>query len=137
MNVFDWYKEVVFNNYVNFNGRARRKEYWYFTLVHVSIMILVVLIGGVLSGGKEPNGFFVALLGVYLLLTFIPSVAVTIRRLHDVNVSGWFYLINIIPYVGAFILFVFACTNGITGTNRYGPDPKKPIDEIDEIGQEQ
>lgn len=136
MNVFEWYKEVVFENYANFRGRARRSEFWYFNLIHISIMILLVFIGGILSGGNEPNNFFIAIFGLYLLATFIPSLAVTIRRLHDVNISGWFYLINIIPYLGAFILFIFACINGTVGTNNYGPDPKKPIDEIDEIGQQ-
>jgi uncharacterized membrane protein YhaH (DUF805 family) len=68
-----------------------------------------------------------SLMMLYTLLTFIPTLAVTIRRLHDTNKSGWFYLLNFVPLVGPIILLVFYLTEGTRGPNEYGPDPKYPV----------
>jgi len=131
----EWYLKVVRDNYSNFEGRARRQEYWMFTLFHVIILFILALIGGMVSGFSDSTFGFVPI-GIYLLGTIIPSIAVTVRRLHDINKSGWFYLVGMIPYVGGFIMLFFTCKNGDVGSNQYGPDPKNPnSDDINEIGK--
>ena len=114
-----WYLAVL-KKYAVFNGRARRKEYWYFTLFSVIISILLQVIG-VTAGMPLLDTF-------YTLAILVPSLAVGVRRMHDVNKSGWFILIPIYN-------LILACTDGTAGQNQYGPDPKRP--EFDEFLQEQ
>ncbi|MDC9587953.1 DUF805 domain-containing protein [Xenorhabdus sp. XENO-10] len=114
----NWYFSV-FKNYAEFSGRARRKEYWMFSLFHIIIVVALAVLGSAISETAS-----VLLLGVYILVTFIPIFAVTVRRLHDTNHSGWWLLISLIPFV-SIILFIFYCTRGTTGDNDYGTDPKK------------
>jgi uncharacterized membrane protein YhaH (DUF805 family) len=114
----NWYLAVL-KNYVGFSGRARRKEYWMFVLFNLIIMTILYL-PFVIT--QEPA--LVALYGVYALAVFLPSLAVTVRRLHDIGKSGWWYLINFVPLVGPIILIVLTATAGETGPNQYGPDPK-------------
>ena len=122
----------VWNNYVNFEGRARREEYWMFTLFHVIFIFLLVFIPSVFI---DSSLAMIPLL-LYMLATFLPSLAVSIRRLHDTGKSGWFYLISFIPYLGGLILLIFMVENGNKGNNKYGPDPKGGNDEeIEEIGK--
>lgn len=127
--MINWYLKVVRDNYVNFNGRARRSEYWYFTLCNVLISIVLAIIGYVL----ELN--FIG--DIYSLAVLLPGLAVAVRRLHDVNKSGWFLLIGLIPLIGAIWLIVVLATDGDSGSNQYGEDPKNPYNEVDEIGVEQ
>ncbi len=125
MNGFDYFVKV-YKNYANFEGRARRSEYWYFTLFYYVLAIVLSLIDGAIGNG-------VGYLGTALALgTIVPSIAVGVRRMHDVGKSGWYLLIPIYN-------LVLACTNGDTGTNGYGPDPKgDPLqDEINAIGNGQ
>lgn len=119
--MIEWYKKVVFENYANFNGRARRSEYWYFALVNVIISIVLGFVLGFISPtlGLAAN--------LYSLAVLIPSIAVAIRRMHDVGKSGWYILIPIYN-------LILACTEGEKGTNEYGPDPKNDFNEINEIG---
>ncbi len=105
----------VLQNYATFSGRARRSEYWYFTLFSTIISILLMVIGRML------NMPFIQT--IYGLGVLIPSIAVGVRRMHDVNKSGWFLLIPIYN-------LILACTEGDTGDNQYGPDPKAPIDLV-------
>lgn len=104
--MIDWYKKVVFENYANFSGRARRSEYWYFALCNFIIsMVLYIplMISLAMSGEEEPSVFFFIICGlmvIYSLAMFIPSLAVVVRRLHDLGKSGWFYFIGLIPIVG-------------------------------------
>ncbi len=134
--MIDWYKKVVLENYANFNGRARRSEYWYYTLVNIIILIIASILDNALglTLGALPYGAFYCLYG---LAVFIPGLAVAVRRLHDVNKSGWFLLIALIPLVGAIWLLVLFCTEGTKGENQYGADPKGNFDEISQIGQAQ
>ncbi|OUR94289.1 hypothetical protein A9Q87_01180 [Flavobacteriales bacterium 34_180_T64] len=126
-----WYIHVL-NNYVNFEGRARREEYWMFTLFHLIFIFLLVIIPIALF--DSPLGTLPVL--IYFLATFLPTLAVTIRRLHDTGKSGWFYLITFIPYLGGLILLIFTVENGNKGQNKYGPDPKGRNDEeIEDIGK--
>jgi uncharacterized membrane protein YhaH (DUF805 family) len=103
-----------FSNYVGFSGRACRSEYWYWVLFVLLCSIAASIID--------------AVLGVYLitslvnLAVFLPGLAVGIRRLHDLDRTGWWVLLVFIPIVGAIILIIWACTKGTEGPNRFGPD---------------
>jgi uncharacterized membrane protein YhaH (DUF805 family) len=133
--MFNWYKKVVFENYANFNGRARRSEYWYYTLMNLIFAVLAMVIDNVagLKFGPLPYGWvYVA----YGLAVFLPGLAVAVRRLHDVGKSGWFFFIILIPIIGVIWLLVLFCTEGNQGENNYGSDPKSNALEINEIGTE-
>ena len=104
-------------NYVNFSGRSRRAAYWYVVLM--SLIIGIVL--GVLSYAVPA---LMLLSYVYSLATLIPSIALCVRRLHDIGKCGWWWLLAFVPLVGAIILIVWFCRAGDTGDNAYGPDPK-------------
>lgn len=120
--MIEWYKKVVFENYANFNGRARRKEYWMFFLTNIIISFVLGFVAGLIS----PSLGLIA--NVYSLAVLVPSIAVAIRRMHDVGKSGWFILIPIYN-------LILACTEGDKGANTYGPDPKNEFDEVNEIGK--
>ena len=121
----NWYVKVL-KNYLNFEGRARRKEYWMFVLFSLIISIVLGIVDGIL-GMKTSTG--IGMLGaVYSLGVIIPSIAVGARRLHDIDKSGWWQLIGIIPLLGWIVLIVWAATEGNHGSNRYGPDPKTETD---------
>jgi uncharacterized membrane protein YhaH (DUF805 family) len=127
-NMVDWWKKVVLKNYANFNGRARRAEYWWFTLANFLILIPFYIIG-VVGTASDSAGLSIFGLAVYVLLalgTIIPSLAVGVRRLHDLNKSGWNYLFALIPLIGSILLLVWFCTEGTKGENNYGDDPKNP-----------
>ena len=131
----EWYLKVMRDNYANFNGRARRKEYWMFTLFFFLITVVIYFLLALLAffmAGDLINlmniewvpvvlGFSII---IYFLIHLIPSIAVTVRRLHDTGKSGWLYLLTIIPYIGSLIIFIFTVIEGDKGDNKYGPDPK-------------
>ena len=112
----DWYLEVL-RKYAVFSGRARRKEYWMFWLVNFIIELLL----GMLDVSMGTLGL---LSGIYSLFIFIPGLAVTVRRLHDTNRSGWWMLINVVPLVGWIFFLIFMIQDSIPGPNNYGPNPK-------------
>ena len=123
----EWYLKVMRDNYANFTGRARRKEYWMFALFQAIIMIVLVILDNVLGLGFDIGGIplgYGVLYTIGALAHFIPGLAVNVRRLHDVGKSGWFYLIALIPFIGIIWLLVLMCTDGDKGDNAYGPDPK-------------
>lgn len=99
----------VLQNYANFNGRARRSEYWYFVLFNIIISIVLGFIAGAIG--------FELLGSLYSLAVLIPSIAVGVRRMHDVGKSGWFIIIPIYN-------LILACTDSQAGDNEYGPNPK-------------
>jgi uncharacterized membrane protein YhaH (DUF805 family) len=111
-----WYTDVL-KRYVDFSGRARRQEFWMFTLINVIIFAVLYVIDLIIG----TNG---VLAGLYALGTLLPSLGVTWRRLHDTNRSGGWYFISFVPCVGGIILIVFLATEGTVGDNQYGPDPK-------------
>ncbi|WP_306324761.1 DUF805 domain-containing protein [Streptomyces venezuelae] len=111
----NWYLEVL-KKYVVFNGRARRKEFWMFELINVIISIVITVVALSLD--------FQLLSTIYSLAIFLPSLAVTVRRLHDTGRSGWWVLIGLVPLVGFIVLLVFACTEGDQHENAHGPNPK-------------
>ena len=131
----EWYLKVIRDNYANFEGRARRKEYWMFTLIHILIIFALSFLSGLLSFSEETALISSGLIFLYIIATLIPGLAVTVRRLHDTGKSGWFYLLALIPYVGGFIILIFTIMEGDIGTNKYGPDPKRNFEEIDDIGK--
>lgn len=111
----------VFGQYATFTGRARRSEYWYFTLFNFLVSLAISLLSALILRGEGSLSF---LSGIWALATFVPSLAVSIRRLHDTGKSGWYCLISLIPLVGTIILIVFLATDSQPGTNQYGPNPK-------------
>ena len=122
------YMLMPLKRYAEFSGRSRRKEYWMFTLgiVIISVVLSVLLIGGIdFSTGMPSGGFGVglAVLILFSLAIFIPALAVQVRRFHDQDKSGWFVLLNFVPYIGGIVVLVMMCLDGTAGPNRYGPDP--------------
>jgi uncharacterized membrane protein YhaH (DUF805 family) len=111
--------------YASFGGRARRLEYWYFTLFHS----LTILLAGVVSYlvMLAIPALAIVLYSIVIFGTLLPHLAVTVRRLHDVDRSGWWYLLGLVPLLGAIVLFVWFCTDGTRGPNRFGADPKATV----------
>nr|WP_314167750.1 DUF805 domain-containing protein [uncultured Campylobacter sp.] len=115
-------------NYCNFEGRAPRSEYWWFTLFLALLEIVTSVLDGFLgtytvtSSGKMIG--FINL--IFLLAILLPSIAVAVRRLHDTDRSGWFYLLIFIPIIGSIVLLVFFVQQGTNGRNRFGDDPLRP-----------
>ena len=122
----EWYLKVMRENYANFNGRARRKEYWMFTLFYsLLVTACAFALALLVATGSQSLTLLVAIISIAAVLAHVvPSIAVTVRRLHDVGQSGWFLLLAFIPYIGNLIIFVFSVIEGNKGTNKYGPDPK-------------
>lgn len=118
----DWYLGVL-RNYTGFTGRARRKEYWFFALFHVLIIIALTVLDSMLGTFNAESGYGVLSL-IYMLAVLLPSLAVSIRRLHDTNRSGWWLLLGFVPLIGGLVLLVFMILEGTQGSNDYGPDPK-------------
>jgi len=127
----DWYIKVVRDNYANFEGRARRKEYWMFVLINTIISFVLGFVDGIISG---PEGWVLGV--VYTLAVMIPSIAVSVRRFHDINKSGWWVLgLSLFVVVGWIWGFVLACQDSDIGDNSYGSSDKYP-DGNDESGDD-
>ena len=131
----NWYLKV-FKQYLDFSGRARRKEYWMFVLFHFIALFLLMLIDTTIGTtvGEEGVGFFYL---VYLVLAIIPSIAVSVRRLHDLGKSGVWFLINFIPFIGAIWFLILTCMEGQSKPNQWGENPKGIGNDIaiNEIGR--
>jgi uncharacterized membrane protein YhaH (DUF805 family) len=110
----------VFSKYAEFNGRARRSEYWWFYLFQLLTLMVLFLIEGAI-------GSPFVLTGIAMLAMIIPSLAVAVRRLHDSNKSGWLYLIAFVPF-GGIVLLIFFVLDSTPGDNQYGPNPKTLTD---------
>jgi uncharacterized membrane protein YhaH (DUF805 family) len=129
----NWYVKAL-KQYVDFSGRARRREYWMFVLVNVVIVIVLSVVDTLLGTGgfraTAGGGSFYAanslglLSGLYTLAVLLPSIAVAVRRLHDTDRSGWWFLLGFVPIIGGIVLLVFYVLEGTRGPNRFGPDPK-------------
>ena len=131
-----WYIKVL-NQYFDFSGRARRKEFWMFILISAIISLIMSVIDlslglmiadtGILSS-LDSSGLtteYTGILGsLYSLAVFIPSLAVSVRRLHDVGKSGWMLLLMLLPIIGWIWLLILNVREGNGGTNQYGPSPK-------------
>ena len=132
----NWYLKVL-KQYVDFTGRARRKEFWMFTLINVLISWTLGFVFTFIALSIDvPALAFLAY--AYSLAVFIPGLAVTVRRLHDTGKTGWYVLVALIPFVGAIWLIVLLCMEGENKTNQWGENPKGIGNEavINEIGRE-
>lgn len=106
------------SKYIGFEGRAIRSEYWYWVLFIVIVAIVVNLLAGILPGFI--GSLLAILLGLFQLAMLLPGLAVSVRRLHDVDRSGWFLLLGLIPLIGAIILIYWMAQPGTQGRNRFG-----------------
>ena len=120
----EWYLKVVRDNYANFSGRARRKEYWMFALFNIIFLIVAIIIDNILGTTFGEGSFYGCIYLLYSLALIIPSLAVFVRRLHDVGKSGWWFFILLIPLIGAIWILILVCTDGDSGENIYGQSPK-------------
>ena len=123
MGAFDYFKNNMTQKYADFNGRARRSEYWYFVLFNMIFAIVAMVLDNVLGLSWEGIGYGWLYL-LYALATLLPGLSAAVRRLHDVGKSGWWILIAIIPLLGAIWLIVILVTDSQPGSNEYGPNPK-------------
>ena len=127
--LWSYFARTLTSNYANFRGRARRKEYWGYVLFMSILMVIAIAIGLALDSnsgnlvGEELPAATVAAIGLLVLATFIPGIALTVRRQHDIGLSGWFYLLVLVPYVGGLIIFVFALIPSQKHDNKWGPVP--------------
>ncbi len=130
--MFYWYAQVM-RRYVGFGGRARRREFWSFALVNFAIVLVLAfgagLTGGITNVGGHPNftpgsSIFYGLYVLYTLAVLIPSLAVSVRRLHDTGRSGFWLLLAFVPIIGGLVLLVFYALDSQPGENQYGPNPK-------------
>ena len=119
----NWYLKVL-KQYTDFSGRARRKEYWMFVLFNMIFAIVAMILDNILGIAMEGIGYG-PIYGLYLLAMIIPSLAVGVRRLHDVGKSGWMMFIALIPLIGAIWLLVLMVTDSNPGENEYGHNPKE------------
>mgnify|MGYP006074627261 FL=1 len=119
----NWYLKVM-KQYADFDGRARRTEYWMFVLFNIIFSVVAVVLDNVLGIAMEGIGYG-PLYGLYVLAMIIPSLAVAVRRLHDTGKSGWMLLIALIPIIGSIWLLVLYATDGNPGENEYGSNPKE------------
>jgi len=111
-------------NYANFNGRARRAEYWYFFLFNVIFALAAMILDNVAGLANGTTGYG-PIYVLYSLFAFLPGLANSVRRMHDIGKSGWMILVGLIPLIGAIWLLILFATEGNKGENEYGPDPKE------------
>ena len=122
-----YYLDILTNKYADFKGRARRKEYWMWTLYYILILLFAMVLDNVLGlnfellGQDLGYGWLYVIIGITHL---IPGLGIVVRRLHDVGKSGWFYLIILIPLIGFIWILVLFCTEGVKEDNKWGSNPK-------------
>ena len=121
-----WYMKAL-RNYANFNGRARRKEFWFFCLINflIQVVLYIPIIIFMLNEDLMIIGWiFYGILMIYALAMMIPSISVSVRRLHDQDKSGWWYFIQLVPLIGGIWFLVLMFLDSTPGDNEYGPNPK-------------
>lgn len=122
---------ICLKKYCNFKGRARRSEYWYFILFNFIIYIFTIFFTFLICkyGGDEKFNYFYLiqnyLYGAWCLIVLLPTIAVSVRRLHDIGKSGWNFLYSFIPIVGTLLMILWFSKDGEPGTNQYGENPKE------------
>jgi uncharacterized membrane protein YhaH (DUF805 family) len=114
---------TCFRKYVDFTGRARRAEYWWFVLFYCLLIGALTIVDVMVMSARAGGGVLSSLASLAL---FLPTLAVAVRRLHDTDRTGWWVLIGFIPLIGWIIYLVFVCQRGTEGPNRFGPDPLGP-----------
>jgi uncharacterized membrane protein YhaH (DUF805 family) len=123
-----WYLEVL-RKYAQFSGRARRKEYWFFALFNLLVAFVITMLsaGAVLlfvGRGDTASTLVFVPVALYSFAVLIPTLAVTVRRLHDTGRSGWWYFVVFVPFIGGFLLLILTLMEGTPGPNMYGSNPK-------------
>lgn len=131
-----WYLKVL-KQYADFNGRARRTEYWMYVLFNMIFVIIAVVLDKILGLRFKPEIPYGFIYLIYALATFVPGLAVLVRRLHDIDKSGWWFFIGAIPIIGGIWLLILCATEGTPGRNEYGVNPKENFNEINEIGKKE
>lgn len=119
----NWYLKVL-QHYGDFNGRARRTEYWMFVLFNIIFAIIAVSLD-YLFGLAITNLGYGPIYMIYGLIVLLPGIAVGVRRLHDIGKSGWMLLVGLIPIIGGIWIFILMVTDSEPGPNEYGPNPKE------------
>jgi len=119
----NWYLKVIMN-YAGFSGRARRKEYWMFAFINMVFLAIAFYVDTVL-GTMIEDTYYGLFYSIYGLAVLIPGTALAVRRLHDVNKSGWMFLILLIPFFGAIWYLILMLTDSHHGVNIYGEYPKE------------
>lgn len=122
--IFGYFKECVTTKFATFSGRARRREFWLFTLFRWIVSFVLQIISVAASDSVALNVLVTVASLLFSLFIIIPGLALDVRRLHDTGRSGWWLLICLLPIIGAIVLLVFFCKAGTVGENEYGPDPK-------------
>ena len=124
-----WYLKVL-KNYANFNGRARRMEYWMFVLFNIIFLFVAMALDNILGlnlGGSDvpygPGPIYL----IYVIAMIIPSLAVAVRRLQDSGRTGWMILVGLIPIIGGIWLLILLLQDSTPEENKYGPNPKEVI----------
>ena len=110
--------------YAEFTGRSRRKEYWMFVLLSIGIYFIASILDRIAGMNGMIAGTYGPITALVVLGLLVPSLAVSIRRLHDSDRSGWWLLLGLVPMVGEIIVLVFMVLEGTRGANRFGADPK-------------
>lgn len=118
-----WYL-LAWQRAADFSGRSRRKEYWIFNLFNAIFVMVLALLAVAFSDQDKPQTIPLFLVLLYCVVVFVPSLSVTIRRLHDIGKSGWWYFISFVPVIGGIILFVFTLFDSEPNANEWGLDPK-------------
>jgi uncharacterized membrane protein YhaH (DUF805 family) len=122
---FDIWKTVLTKKYAQFDGRARRAEFWWFAVVNFGFIIALGIVTSILGSVSDAfTGLGVVVYLAYVIGMIVPSIAVTFRRLHDTDKSGAMLFLWLLPFIGSIILFVFYVIDGDRAENRYGPSPK-------------
>ncbi len=106
-----------FSKYVTFEGRARRSEYWWFAAFCTIVVVVLMGLSAMMDGSTIP----MIVLGLFVLAVILPGLAVTVRRLHDTDRSGWWWFIQLVPAIGGIWFFVLMVIGGSPGPNRFGP----------------
>tara|TARA_B100000780_G_scaffold100870_1_gene70448 strand:- start:5419 stop:5805 length:387 start_codon:yes stop_codon:yes gene_type:complete len=122
-----YYLDILTNKYSDFSGRARRKEYWYWTLNYIIVLLIAMVMDNLLGLNFELLGQDLGYGWIYLIVGithFLPGLSMVIRRLHDVGKSGWFYFIILIPLIGIIWMLVLVCSDGVKEENKWGTNPK-------------
>ena len=122
MGLFNYFIQALTKKYAQFNGRARRKEYWGFMLFDILFELAIQIITAVIE---------IPIAGLYTLAVLLPGIAVAVRRMHDIGKSGWWFLIALIPIIGPIWFIILAATPGVAGPNQFGDDPKALPDVAD------
>lgn len=115
---------TALRSYAVFSGRSRRSEYWYFGLFYLIFYVALAIVDGMIGSFDAKAGIGLCS-GVWALAMLVPSLAVSVRRLHDTGRTGWWLLIGVVPLIGAIVLIVFFAQDGQPGSNRFGRNPKE------------